>query len=124
MYRGISPAVHFLCLFLANLCQKFYFHRLFCVLSGQQFKGFSYYESLILYTWVTGCMRCGKSGGVIFRPWGEFFRDEMRPDVRTKCARFHHETASRHRAANHAKRAASAACSCASIVEPRTPKRG
>lgn len=97
MYRGLPPRYIFLCLFFINLCQKIIFHRLFCVLSGRQFKGFSYYESLILCTWITECMRCGKSGAPFFRPQGEIFRDKMRPDVRAFARVFPHETARVHR---------------------------
>lgn len=42
-------------------------------------------------------MRCDKSGGVIFRPQGEIFRDKMRPDVRAFAREFPPETARVHR---------------------------
>lgn len=63
-------------------------------------------------------MRCDRLTAVIFRASGSKFASRSAP----RRARFHHETASRHRAANHAKRAASAACSCASIVESRNTR--
>lgn len=42
-------------------------------------------------------MRCGKSGGVIFRPQGEIFREKMRPDVRAFARVFPYETTRVHR---------------------------
>lgn len=60
-------------------------------------------------------MRCDRLTAVIFRASGSKFASRS-----ARLAReIPHTTASRHRAANHAKRAASAACSCASIVESR-----
>lgn len=88
MYRGFVPRYIFFAQFLEKIRKKIHFRRYFRALSGQQFRALSYRELVILYTWITQCMRCGKSGGVIFRPQGEIFRDKMRPDVRTKCASF------------------------------------
>lgn len=97
MYRGLPPRYIFFAQFLEKTRKKIHFRRYFHALSGQQFKALSYRELVILCTWIAQCMRCGKSGGVIFRPQGEIFRDKMRPDVRAFARVFPPETARVHR---------------------------
>lgn len=120
MYRGFVPRYIFFAQFLEKNREKIHFRRYFRALSPQPFNVLSYSESFRMCTGFIECMRCDRLTFVIFRAAGSIFASRSA----LLRARFHHETASRHRAANHAKRAASAACSCASIVEPRTPKRG
>lgn len=69
-------------------------------------------------TWITQCMRCDRLTAVIFRASGSKFRVTVRASARE----IPHTTASRHRAANQAKRAASAACPRVAIVESRNAR--
>ena len=57
-----------------------------------------------------GARGVANPGASFFDREANFFAPKMRPDVRTKCARFHHETAKAPGVANQAKRATPAAC--------------
>ena len=126
MYRTYWGRYIFSALFSKNP-RKNLFSALFSRSERQKTKVISYRDLVILCTWIAQCMRCGKSGGVIFRPQGEIFRDKMRPDVRAFAREFPPETARVHRGDTEERSGGVRLCcarSALSIGETRRAKIG
>lgn len=88
--------------FLEKNHEKIHFRRYFRALSPWRINAISYFEPFRMCTGFIECMRCDRLASVIFRASGSKFRVTVRASARE----IPHTTASRHRAAKNAKRAA------------------
>lgn len=110
MYRAFGRGAFFFAVFSKNLAKKFIFGAIFATNQGDDLRVFLIANRSEYAPDSLGARGVANPGASFFDREANFFAPKMRPDVRTKCARFHHETAKAPGVANQAKRATPAAC--------------